>query len=298
MVNNEDHSNYHPLIATLSPRTTKHNRMMEFAKAEGEHSEVRDSGLRAIVFGFSDGIITNLCLIFGVYFSSADIAHRIVILTGIAGMLAGACSMAIGEWISMRIQQEANEAQLLLESSHIKKYPKSEEEHFLRILKQNGLSEEVCQMIARDLSKSSVEQQVKWHALLELGIDPEELGGSPWKASLASFIGFFFGALSPLLPWLCTQNTNIAFWVTIAITVFSISLTGFISGWLFRFATCRIMIGIIRQLILVTIACTIVIIVNRGVGSLYGSDVQDPGVHHSENKCIPVIQGCPRNTPF
>jgi len=111
----------------------------------------------------------------------------------------------------MKIQQEANKAQLQLESHHIKKYPKSEEEHFLRILSQNGLSEEVCQMIARDLSKSSVEQQVKWHALLELRIDPEELGGSPWKASLASFIGFSCGALFPLLPWLCTQNTNIAF---------------------------------------------------------------------------------------
>jgi len=96
MVHNENHTNYHPLISTLSPRTDQ-NRMMEFAEAEGEHSEVGDSGLRAIVFGFSDGIITNLCLIFGVYFSSADIAHRIVILTGIAGMLAGACSMAIGE---------------------------------------------------------------------------------------------------------------------------------------------------------------------------------------------------------
>lgn len=191
----------------------------------------------------------------------------------------------------MKIQQEANEAQLLLESTHIKKYPKSEEEHFLRILSQNGLSEEVCQMIARDLSKSSVEQQVKWHALLELRIDPEDLGGSPWKASLASFIGFFCGAFFPLLPWLCTRNTTIAFWVTIAVAVFSISLMGLISGWLFRFARCRIMLGIFRQLLLVTMACIIVIIVNRGVGSLYGPEVQDAGVHHSESKCVPVIQG-------
>jgi len=94
---------------------------LAFAKAESEHAEVRDSGLRAIVFGFSDGIVTNLCLILGVYFSSADIAHRIIILTGIAGMLGGACSMAIGEWISMKIQLDANEAQLSLERNHIKK---------------------------------------------------------------------------------------------------------------------------------------------------------------------------------
>lgn len=100
----------------------------------------------------------------------------------------------------MKIQQEANEAQLLVERHHIKEFPEDEEEHFLQILHENGLSRHACQMILRDLSKGSVELQVKWHALLELGIDPEDLGGSPWKASLASFIGFFLGAFIPLLP--------------------------------------------------------------------------------------------------
>lgn len=89
MVDNENQDHYNSLGAT-SPRNSH-------AKAETEHSDVRDSGLRAIVFGFSDGTITNLCLILGIFFSTADIENRVVILTGIAGMLAGACSMAIGE---------------------------------------------------------------------------------------------------------------------------------------------------------------------------------------------------------
>lgn len=199
MVDNENQDPYNPLIAT-SPSNSNEKHFLPYTKAETEHSDVRDSGLRAIVFGFSDGIITNLCLILGIFFSSAEIENRVVILTGIAGMLAGACSMAIGEWISMKIQQEANEAQLLVERHHIKEFPEDEEEHFLQILYENGLSRKACQMILRDLSKGSVEQQVKWHALLELGIDPEDLGGSPWKAASASFIGFFLGAFMPLLP--------------------------------------------------------------------------------------------------
>jgi len=238
---------------------------MGFAAAEYEHSDVGDGGLRAIVFGFSDGLVTNLCLILGVYFASGNIEHRMVILTGIAGLLAGACSMAIGEWISMKFQQEANEAQLQLERAHLKEYPKDEANHFRRILKENGLSSDACEIIARDLADTTLNQQVKWHALLELKIDPEELGGSPWKAALASFIGFAIGAFIPLLPWLCTRVSNVAFYITLALSIVCIILLGIITGVMYNFATGKLLVVVSRQVILVAVACVLVIGVNNGI---------------------------------
>merc|ERR1719289_515033 len=160
-----------------------------------------------------------------------------IILTGIAGLLAGACSMAIGEWISMKFQQEALEAQLQLERVHLKEYPKDEANHFRRILKENGLSEDACEIIARDLDKTTLSQQVKWHAMLELKIDPEELGGSPWKASGASFVGFAIGAFIPLLPWICTRASTVALYITIVLSIVCIILLGIITGIMYNFAT-------------------------------------------------------------
>jgi len=238
---------------------------MGFAAAEYEHSDVGDGGLRAIVFGFSDGLVTNLCLILGVYFASGLIEHRTVILTGIAGLLAGACSMAIGEWISMKFQQEANEAQLQLERNHLKEYPKDEAKHFRRILKENGLTDKTCEIIARDLEKTTLNQQVKWHALLELKIDPEELGGSPWKAASASFIGFAIGAFIPLLPWLCTRVSTVAFYITLGLSIVCVILLGIISGIMYNFATDKLMVVVVRQVVLVAVACVVVIGVNNGI---------------------------------
>jgi len=238
---------------------------MGFAAAEYEHSDVGDGGLRAIVFGFSDGLVTNLCLILGVYFAAGSIQHRTVILTGIAGLLAGACSMAIGEWISMKFQQEANEAQLQLERAHLKEYPKDEANHFRRILKENGLSKDACEIIARDLEKTNLNQQVKWHAMLELKIDPEELGGSPWKAAGASFVGFAIGAFIPLLPWICTRVSTVAFYITLALSIICIILLGIISGVMYNFATDKLLVVVVRQVVLVAVACVVVIGVNNGI---------------------------------
>jgi len=248
-----------------------HNHM-GFAAAEYEHTDVGDGGLRAMVFGFSDGLVTNLCLILGVYFSAGDIEHRMIILTGIAGLLAGACSMAIGEWISMKFQQDANEAQLQLEHVHLKEYPKDEANHFRRILKQNGLSQDACEIIARDLEKTTLSQQVKWHAMLELKIDPEELGGSPWIASGSSFVGFAIGAFIPLLPWICTSDSAVAFYITLALSLVCIILLGIISGVMYNFATDKQLVVVVRQVVLVAVACVVVIGVNNGISRFVAPD--------------------------
>jgi len=239
-----------------------------FSKAELEHSNVGDGGLRAVVFGFSDGLVTNLCLILGVNFASGDIEHRTVVLTGIAGLLAGACSMAIGEWISMKFQQEALDAQLKLEHVHLKEYPRAEAHHFRRILKENGLSKDACEIIARDLEKTTISQQVKWHALLELKIDPEELGGSPWKAAGASFIGFTIGAFIPLVSWIFTKASRVAFYITLGLSIFCVIFLGVLSGFLYNFPREKMMVVVLRQVVLVAVASSVVVGVNNAISRL------------------------------
>jgi len=245
-----------------------------------DHADIGDGFLRAVVFGFSDGLVTNMCLILGIYFSAGNTSHRTVIVTGVAGLLAGASSMAIGEWISMKFQQEAHEAQLLLERRHLKEYPKDEATHFIRILKENGLSKNACEIIARDLERATLSQQVKWHAMLELKIDPEELGGSPWKAAGASFIGFSTGAFIPLLPWICTRASTIAFYIAILLTIISIVMLGTISSVMYHFSREKLMVVVVRQVVLVVIACIVVIGVNNGISRFVPSD-SSVGAHES-----------------
>jgi len=245
---------------------------MGFAAAEYEHSDVGDGGLRAVVFGFSDGLVTNLCLILGIYNAAGSIEHRTVILTGIAGLIAGACSMAIGEWISMKFQQEANEAQLQLERVHLKEFPKDEATHFRRILKENGLTDDACEAVARDLEKTTLSQQVKWHAMLELKIDPEELGGSPWKAACASFVGFAIGAFIPLLPWICTRVSTVAFYITVVLSIVCVILLGIVSGVMYNFSTDKLLVVVVRQVVLVAVACVVVVGVNNGISRFVTPD--------------------------
>jgi len=138
-----------------------HGDLTSFERTENLHADVANSGLRPMVFGFSDGLVTNMCLILGVYFSSGDVHHKVVVLTGIAGMLAGAFSMAIGEWISMKIQQEAEENQLALEFEHMERFPDAEEKHFRRLLMANGLTEHCCDLFINDILQTSIHQRVK-----------------------------------------------------------------------------------------------------------------------------------------
>jgi len=137
-----------------------HGDLTSFERTENLHADVTNSGLRPMVFGFSDGLVTNMCLILGV-FASGDIHHKVVVLAGIAGMLAGAFSMAIGEWISMKIQQEAEENQLSLEFKHMEHFPDGEENHFRRLLMANGLTEHCCDLFINDVSQTSIDQRVK-----------------------------------------------------------------------------------------------------------------------------------------
>jgi VIT1/CCC1 family predicted Fe2+/Mn2+ transporter len=153
--------------------------------------------LRAAVFGINDGLVSNASLIFGVAGASAD--PSVVLLTGIAGLTAGAFAMAAGEFVSVRSQRELFEYQIGLERDELKEYPDAEAQELALIYKAKGLSGGEAQRVAKKLV-ADPEHALDTLAREELGLNPDELG-SPWGAAVSSLLSFAIGASIPLLPF-------------------------------------------------------------------------------------------------
>jgi len=167
--------------------------------AEADHLQNTGSGvIRASIFGVSDGLVSNLALVMGV--AGGTSSGDAVILAGSAGLLAGAFSMAVGEYVSMQTQREVMERELQLEREHILLYPDEEEAHLQDLLRRAGLDPNDARRMAQKIHER-IDPAVDFHALLELGIVPGQLG-SPIAAALFSFLSFVVGAVIPLLPWL------------------------------------------------------------------------------------------------
>ena len=153
--------------------------------------------LRAAVFGINDGLVSNASLIFGVAGASSDPA--VVLLTGVAGLTAGAFAMATGEFVSVRSQRELFEYQIALERDELKEYPDAEAQELALIYKAKGLSGGEAERIAKQLV-ADPEHALDTLAREELGLNPDELG-SPWGAAISSLLSFALGAAVPLLPF-------------------------------------------------------------------------------------------------
>jgi vacuolar iron transporter family protein len=153
--------------------------------------------LRAAVFGINDGLVSNASLIFGVAGASSDPA--VVLLTGVAGLTAGAFAMATGEFVSVRSQRELFEYQIALERDELKEYPDAEAQELALIYKAKGLSGSEAERIAKQLV-ADPEHALDTLAREELGLNPDELG-SPWGAAISSLLSFALGAAVPLLPF-------------------------------------------------------------------------------------------------
>lgn len=166
------------------------------------HLESRHKGLntagnfRAAVFGVNDGLVSNMSLVLGIVGASAD--HHFVLLSGIAGMLAGACSMAAGEYVSMRSQREFFEYQIALEKEELELYPQEEAAELAHIYRARGIPLAEAKNMA-NLIISNPTRALDTLAREELGLNPNDLG-SPIGAAVASFLAFAFGAFIPLLP--------------------------------------------------------------------------------------------------
>jgi VIT1/CCC1 family predicted Fe2+/Mn2+ transporter len=153
--------------------------------------------LRAAVFGVNDGLVSNASLIFGVAGASPDVA--VVLLTGVAGLTAGAFAMAAGEFVSVRSQRELFEYQIGLEREELAEYPDAEAQELALIYKAKGLSGSEAQRVAKQLV-ADPEHALDTLAREELGLNPDELG-SPWGAAISSLLSFAVGAAIPLLPF-------------------------------------------------------------------------------------------------
>jgi VIT1/CCC1 family predicted Fe2+/Mn2+ transporter len=214
--------------------------------------------LRAAVFGINDGLVSNASLIFGVAGASAD--AKVVLLTGIAGLTAGAFAMATGEFVSVRSQRELFEYQIGLERDELKEYPDAEAQELALIYKAKGLSGGEAQRVAKKLV-ADPEHALDTLAREELGLNPDELG-SPWGAAVASLLSFAVGAAIPLLPFVFRAGAS-SLAVAAALTAVALFAVG---ATLSLFTGRAALASGLRMLVLGGLAA----LVTFGVGKLFG----------------------------
>jgi VIT1/CCC1 family predicted Fe2+/Mn2+ transporter len=189
----------------------------QIGASERWHRSSRSGTLRAVIFGVSDGLVSNLSLVMGVTGAASGQPH-FILLAGIAGLLAGAFSMAAGEYISMQSQRELFERQIALERAELEAMPEEEEAELAGVYRSKGFTDEESTRIAHRLF-ADPEAALDTLVREELGLDPDELG-SPWGAATGSFIAFAVGAVIPVIPYLFGGGP----------TVFTVSLVASLIG--------------------------------------------------------------------
>lgn len=169
------------------------------ARFEGRHRTAGGNALRAGVLGANDGLVSVFSLVMGV--AGAGVGSREILLTGFAGLLAGALSMALGEWLSVQSSRELYRNQIGIEESELEENPEEEMEELALIYQAKGIDQDTALGMAQKLL---ADKQTALETLVreELSIDPQELGGSAWVAALVSFLLFALGALIPVVPYL------------------------------------------------------------------------------------------------
>jgi vacuolar iron transporter family protein len=170
----------------------------DIAKAEPWHRKASGNNLRAAVLGASDGLVSNFCLVMGV--AGAGTPSNAILLTGIAGLIAGACSMALGEWLSVTNARELASTQLAREAEEIEQTPQAEQHELALIFQAKGIEKEEARRVAEQVMRDK-KGALDTLAREELGIDPAELGGNPWSAAGTSFALFAIGAIFPIAPF-------------------------------------------------------------------------------------------------
>ncbi|GHE66224.1 MULTISPECIES: VIT1/CCC1 transporter family protein [Streptomyces] len=183
------------------------------------HRDVNGGWLRPAVFGAMDGLVSNLALMTGV--AGGELSRSTIVLTGLAGLAAGAFSMAAGEYTSVASQRELVEAELDVERRELRKHPKDEEAELAALYETRGVEPALAREVARQLSKDP-EQALEIHAREELGIDPGDLP-SPLVAAVSSFGSFALGAFLPVLPYLLGATV---IWPAVLLALLGLFLCG------------------------------------------------------------------------
>jgi vacuolar iron transporter family protein len=228
------------------------------AEIHHQHRDVTGGWLRPAVFGAMDGLVSNFALIAGV--AGGRVHHQVIVLTGLAGLAAGAFSMAAGEYISVASQAELAQAEIEVERRELQRSPEAEQRELAQLYEARGLDPELAQEVARQLSRDP-EEALGIHAREELGIDPEDLP-SPLLAAGSSFLSFAIGACLPVLPYLLGA-TNL--WPAALLAAVGL----FTAGALVSRVTARSWwFGGLRQLLLGGAAAAVTFV----VGSLIGGN--------------------------
>jgi vacuolar iron transporter family protein len=226
------------------------------AEIHHDHRDVVGGWLRPAVFGAMDGLVSNVALISGV--AAAGARAHVVALTGLAGLMAGAFSMAVGEWTSVNSQRELTRSEIATERHELERRPEAEQAELAGLFRQRGLPAELAATVARELSR---DPELAWriHVREELGVDPDALA-SPYVAAFSSLGSFAVGALLPLLPYLLGAHR---LWITLGIAVVALLAIG---GSVARLTS----LPVIKHALLVFALGGAAAGITYGVGSLFG----------------------------
>ncbi|MHB1536765.1 MAG: VIT1/CCC1 transporter family protein [Acidimicrobiales bacterium] len=248
------------MTSTSAPKSplTAVSSLLARRRRKSGHRDVQGSAARAGVLGAGDGLITNISLVLGV--AGANASAATVRLAGIAGLLAGAFSMAAGELVSVQAQDELVQRELQVEKEELRHSPEEERRELAAMYRARGVPAADADVVARILSAND-KLALDTHARLELGIDPDA-GGSARRASVASFFSFAVGAALPLLPWLFASGGT-AVLLSIVIGAGAAMALGALIG----FFTGR---GLARTACRQLIAAAVAAAITYGVGALVG----------------------------
>ncbi len=228
------------------------------AESHPGHRSVAGGLARAAVFGVSDGLVSNVSLVIG--FAGAGVDSSLVRLAGIAGAIAGATSMAAGEWVSISAQNELVFRELAVERRELKHNSVSETAELAAIYEGHGMSRKIALDAATDVMREP-EAALAVHVREELGVDPNELG-SPWSAAGLSLVCFLVGALLPVIPWIAGSG-NGAKVASIIIGIIAAAAVGLLIG---KFAERRMAWSAVRQVLILLIACGVTYLIGRALG--------------------------------
>jgi vacuolar iron transporter family protein len=225
---------------------------------EHHHRNVQSGAARAAVFGVSDGLVTNVSLILGVF--GAQSGPGYVRLAGFAGLLAGAFSMAAGEYVSMSAQRDLLNRELDIERSALRREPEAEHRELAELYEHRGLAPADASSLA-DMMMRTPEMALQAHAREEIGIDPSAVS-SPYPAAGSSLISFSVGAAVPLVPWFFLRGLP-----AVASSLCAVTLCLVVIGVLLSQATGRSPVrSVLRQVVVCMLAAGVTYLVGRLVG--------------------------------
>ncbi|GBD85561.1 VIT family protein [bacterium BMS3Abin02] len=217
-----DERSHARVLSALADEASKGVEGSVLARIEGRHRTVGGNALRAAVLGANDGLVSNLALIMGV--AGATFSRDSVLIGGLAGLLAGSASMALGEWLSVQSARELTTRQLEIEAEELEAMPEEEAEELALIYQAKGLPEDRAKELAAHIMQDQ-ETALNTLAREELGIDPDEMGGNPWEAAGTSFFLFAFGAIVPVAPFFFGGGTIAIVW-SMALSGMALFVTG------------------------------------------------------------------------